>query len=597
MIERTVEEMYRTDEANQFLEVTYQNGDKEIMFFKDFSSGAMIENIVRRAKKLAIKRELDDGPRGVRVQDLIDSIHQEYKEHEDLPNTTNPDDWAKISGKKGERIVYVRTLVHHEDADSSAGGRSIEPSPPVSTSDPVVPAAPSRRDRTDRSVESTDADRCPRRRPGRRRPTRPSLGGGDRSGTRVRRSPCPVVGRARRGRSAHPGPVLGRRVPRLDTTVRCRPVRRAGPIAGIGRRVHRRVPVRRGPRHRVPAAPVPGPARGADRVFGPDALWPGRLLSLLIGLLVVASTVVYVRRIAGDRAGFAAGLAVALLPSLIVNDTITLTEPLGLLLVVGILLSLDDRRWILSGALTGLLLLTRPNAYLVVAVVAVVVWRAVGWRRAAAAVGICVVVVAPWAVRNVVQVGTPKLTTSDGFTLAAIYGPPAQETGGFFDPTVAPWFRRNGVTELEHDEAAWSNRLVAIAVDGVRDQPSSVLDRMWSGTGTMLELPGYRAEAAEWVDGRSITFRDATLWLFPLVLVAGSIGTVLRIRDRRTWPAIAIVGQFVAVSLVLVSVPRLRGPFDLLMCVGVGYLWGWFAERREDRAVGQTAVGATTPVG
>ncbi len=126
MIERTVEEMYRTDEANQFLEVTYQNGDKEVMYFKDFSSGAMIENVVRRAKKLAIKRQLDGGSRGVQVQDLYDSIHQEYKEHEDLPNTTNPDDWAKISGKKGERIVYVRTLVHDDTKDDPMGGRSIE---------------------------------------------------------------------------------------------------------------------------------------------------------------------------------------------------------------------------------------------------------------------------------------------------------------------------------------------------------------------------------------------------------------------------------------------------------------------------------------
>jgi proteasome-associated ATPase len=125
MIEQTVEEMYRTDEQNQFLEVTYQNGDKEVMYFKDFSSGAMIENVVRRAKKLAIKRQLAEGAAGIRVVDLIDSIHQEYKEHEDLPNTTNPDDWAKISGKKGERIVYVRTLVHHVDADPE-GGRSIE---------------------------------------------------------------------------------------------------------------------------------------------------------------------------------------------------------------------------------------------------------------------------------------------------------------------------------------------------------------------------------------------------------------------------------------------------------------------------------------
>jgi proteasome-associated ATPase len=125
MIESTVAEMYRDDEANQFLEVTYQNGDKEVMYFKDFSSGAMIENIVRRAKKLAIKRFLAVGTRGIRVDDLIESIHQEYKEHEDLPNTTNPDDWAKISGKKGERIVYVRTLVKKPDTDPQ-GGRSIE---------------------------------------------------------------------------------------------------------------------------------------------------------------------------------------------------------------------------------------------------------------------------------------------------------------------------------------------------------------------------------------------------------------------------------------------------------------------------------------
>jgi len=125
MIERTVDDMYRTDKDNEFLEVTYQNGDKEIMYFKDFASGAMIENIVRRAKKLAIKRVLADGPKGIRLADLVESIHQEYKEHEDLPNTTNPDDWAKISGKKGERIVYVRTIVNREDG-AAGGGRAIE---------------------------------------------------------------------------------------------------------------------------------------------------------------------------------------------------------------------------------------------------------------------------------------------------------------------------------------------------------------------------------------------------------------------------------------------------------------------------------------
>ncbi len=126
MIERTVEEMYRSEDHNQFLEVTYQNGDKEVMYFKDFASGAMIENIVRRSKKTAIKRSIATGSYGIRLDDLLGSIRQEYKEHEDLPNTTNPDDWAKISGKKGERIVFIRTLLSGDDEFDGEGGRAIE---------------------------------------------------------------------------------------------------------------------------------------------------------------------------------------------------------------------------------------------------------------------------------------------------------------------------------------------------------------------------------------------------------------------------------------------------------------------------------------
>jgi proteasome-associated ATPase len=129
MVDQAVIEMYATSDNNRFLEVTYQNGEKEIMYFKDFSSGAMIENIVRRAKKLAIKRLIESGIKGICLQDLVDSIHQEFKEHEDLPNTTNPDDWAKISGKKGERIVFIRTLVHDEvgtESGRDSGGKAIE---------------------------------------------------------------------------------------------------------------------------------------------------------------------------------------------------------------------------------------------------------------------------------------------------------------------------------------------------------------------------------------------------------------------------------------------------------------------------------------
>ena len=124
MIEQATEEMYREDPRNEFLEITYQNGDKEVTYFKDFSSGAMIENIVRRAKKLAIKRLIETDVRGLRPEDLTESVFQEFKEHEDLPNTTNPDDWARISGRKGERIVFVRTLIAKDD--EPGGGKSID---------------------------------------------------------------------------------------------------------------------------------------------------------------------------------------------------------------------------------------------------------------------------------------------------------------------------------------------------------------------------------------------------------------------------------------------------------------------------------------
>jgi proteasome-associated ATPase len=123
MIQNTVERMYQESDENRFLEVTYANGDKEVLYFRDFNSGAMIQNIVDRAKKAAIKSVLETGQPGLRVQHLLDAIVDEFAENEDLPNTTNPDDWARISGKKGERIVYIRTLVTGKNSDA---GRAID---------------------------------------------------------------------------------------------------------------------------------------------------------------------------------------------------------------------------------------------------------------------------------------------------------------------------------------------------------------------------------------------------------------------------------------------------------------------------------------
>ena len=111
MIQEVVENMYSEGDENKFLEVTYAKGEREIFYFKDFSSGAMLENIVARAKRKAVKRFLEGGDHGITADDMIDSVREEFKENEDLPNTTNPDDWARISGRKGERIINVRTLI------------------------------------------------------------------------------------------------------------------------------------------------------------------------------------------------------------------------------------------------------------------------------------------------------------------------------------------------------------------------------------------------------------------------------------------------------------------------------------------------------
>jgi proteasome-associated ATPase len=127
MIRATVERMYTETEENRFLEVTYANGDKEVLYFKDFNSGAMIQNIVDRAKKMAIKDFLLHEQHGLRVSHLLQACVDEFKENEDLPNTTNPDDWARISGKKGERIVFIRTLITGKQGTEP--GRSIDTVP------------------------------------------------------------------------------------------------------------------------------------------------------------------------------------------------------------------------------------------------------------------------------------------------------------------------------------------------------------------------------------------------------------------------------------------------------------------------------------
>jgi 4-amino-4-deoxy-L-arabinose transferase-like glycosyltransferase len=304
-------------------------------------------------------------------------------------------------------------------------------------------------------------------------------------------------------------------------------------------------------------------------LFG-DALWPGRLLNVVLGTVVVVLAAVLAARIGGRRAGLATGAMVAVYPPLLANDTITLTEPLGLALLLAAALLIEDRRWVWGGVATGCILLTRPNGYLVVAILAAWAAARLGRRAAVGVVLVALAVFTPWLVRNAVQVGTWRPTTSDGFTLAAIYAEPAQRAHTFVDPVYASEYDDARHRWAQFDEAAWSEVLSADATEGLRSHPGYVLTVVGRNARGFFEISPGLNRWPEWNDGRNAGFRDRTRPLFYVVTVVGLIGLARYRRDRRVIVLAALVAQFVLLSLVLVAPPRLRAPFDLLMCVGVG---------------------------
>lgn len=306
-------------------------------------------------------------------------------------------------------------------------------------------------------------------------------------------------------------------------------------------------------------------------VFG-EAMWPVRLLNLLIGSGVAVLAGVLAARIGGRRAGLATGLIVACYPPLVANDTVALTEPLALLLLLGAVLAADERRWALAGALCGLLLLTRPNGYLVVIILAGWMWRQLGWRRALGLAGVAALLVAPWLVRNRIQVGTWQLTTSDGFTIAAIYNTPAQEADNFVDPVFSPAYGDLDHRFAQFDEALWSRKLTDESIEAVKANPGYVGTVVVRNTEGYFELRPSLNRYPERVDGRRWGFRQLVLPFFYLVTIAGLVGLARRWRDPRVVVLAVLTAQFVALSLLLVAPPRLRAPFDLAMCIGAGLL-------------------------
>jgi 4-amino-4-deoxy-L-arabinose transferase-like glycosyltransferase len=313
----------------------------------------------------------------------------------------------------------------------------------------------------------------------------------------------------------------------------------------------------------------PGILAGLFVVTG-SSIVAGRLLNLALGLVVVALVMTLGREVGGRPAGLAAGVAAAVYPPLVFNDLVLLTESLSLVLVLGAALLLLRERWVLAGVAVGLLVLSRTSAQVLVIVLAAWLFYRVGWRHAARFSLAALVVVAPWLVRNELQVDHLGLTTSNGFNLAAMYSVEAQDVGAFVDPVFHPGFE--DLRLLQFDEAAWSEELAERGLDGLRENPRYIAEVIGRNAAAFFEVKPSFNRFAEIQDGRHLGVRGATSWLVPVVAIAGSVGLWRSRRHPGAQLAIIFAAYFVVVSLLTIAAPRLRSPADVMWCLGLGLL-------------------------
>lgn len=308
-------------------------------------------------------------------------------------------------------------------------------------------------------------------------------------------------------------------------------------------------------------------------VFG-ASVGAGQALSLLTGVGAVLVTERLANRLAGPVAGLVAGLAVAVCVPLVADDVTLLAESLSILLLAASLLFMVERRPVLAGVTSGLLILTRPSAQGLVVVAALWLWWTMGWRRALHFVGVVVLLFAAWVVRNEIQLGSPVTFTSNGFNLAAMYSVPAQQNGGFVDPIFDQRFA--DLRLLQFDEVTWSHTLTNRGIAGIEHDPLYVFDVIGRNSESWFELVPTTGDSAEHLDGRNITVRHWALPEFYLFTIGGIAGLVVTRKKRNTVLLIAVSLYFTAASLVLLAPPRVRAPFDLINCVGLGLLAAWW---------------------
>ncbi len=353
---------------------------------------------------------------------------------------------------------------------------------------------------------------------------------------------------------------------------------------------------------------------GAFKLFG-NHVATAQALNIALGSAVVVMCALLATRIGGRRAGAVAAVVAAVFPPLIANDTVPLSEPLGLLLMLLAIWALLAGRAGWAGVCVGLLMLTRPSAQLLAPLLAIVLLRQVGWRRAVLFVVAAAAVITPWLARNDVVFGKPVLVTSNGFNLAAIYSPAALAAHEFVDPVFDKRFenvRDYDNTLANFNEVNLDNAFRDEGLRGIREHPGRVPGILWTNVRRLVDQAWQLNDGAEKADGRNLRVRHDSLPFVWVVEIAGlvSLLSMIRLAHRRyrsrreavgrdpagrLGPGLVplFAGYFFAVSVVTVSVPRLRAPVDVMLIIAIGagaaQLWRHWRTRRSadpQRAVG-----------
>jgi 4-amino-4-deoxy-L-arabinose transferase-like glycosyltransferase len=322
-------------------------------------------------------------------------------------------------------------------------------------------------------------------------------------------------------------------------------------------------------------------------------------LNVVIGSAVVVLIALLATRVGGARAGLIAAVLATIYPPLLANDGVPLSEPTGLLVMLLAIWALLAGRPGWAGVAAGLLVLTRPSAQLFVPLIALVLWRQAGLRRALGFTVIAVAVVAPWVIRNETIFDRPVIVTSNGFNLAAIYSPVALQAGHFVDPVFDKRFaavRDFGHSYLNLNEANLDSAFRREGLKGIREHPGQVPSVVWLNMRRLVDQTWRLNDGPEGQDGRPLHLRHLSLPLVWLVEIVGFVGLLRMTRkareDYRATPRDGRLGSglipltalyFFVVSVLTVSVPRLRAPDDALLIIAVGALVAELWERRRGR--------------